>query len=201
MADKKPTYAKRTKRQYADSAKKAQRTRRANLRKGTTAKKATPATRKKRRAPAKKKGPMLSELFNPKMAEAGGRALLSGAVGGIVAGGVDKFMQNQTPIVRNITKIGLSFVAATVFKMQNVGAGIAGATLYQGMNNSGMLAENGLYLEDHRYAQDIKQLPMVLNENGDEMFLEQEGDALYLEQNDEGVYSYDVGYFEPGFGM
>ncbi len=195
MADK-PTYKKRSKRSYVAAAKKAVATRKKNTR-GVA--KSSPTAKKKtrRRTPAKPKG-MLSELWNPKMAEAGGRALFSGAVGGASVGLVDKFMVNQTPIVRNVTKIALSFVAATVLKMPNVGAGMAGATINNAMQESGMLADNGMYLQDHNYATPIEQLPMVLNEDGTEMYLQEGDEEMYLEEDEDGTYG--VGYF-PDFGQ
>jgi len=61
------------------------------------------------------------------------------------------------------------------------------------LTESGFLSDNGSY----SYANDIENLPMVLDEDG---YLQAGvlNDNGYLQDN--GL-SYDVGYFQPGFGM
>ena len=195
-----PKYKTRSKRSYQMAAKKGLATRRRNQR-STGAKRTTkaPAKRKtKRRAPSKKAG-MLSELFNPKMFEAGARATASGAVGGAVMLGMDKLLVNQTDVTKNLVGFGLSLITATALKAPNVGSGMAGARMYKLMENAGFLAEDDQYLQEYQYSTGIEQLPMVLNENGEELYLSQDQDGMYLEENNMD-YSYDVPYFEMGFG-
>ena len=193
-----PKYKTRSKRSYQMAAKKAQLTRKRNMRSTGGAKRTTkaPAKRKTRRRPPSKKG-MLSELFNPKMFEAGARATMSGAVGGGIMLGLDKLLVNQTDVTKNLVGFGISLVTATALKAPNVGSGMAGARMYKLMENAGFLAEDEQYLQEYQYSTGIEALPMVLNENGDELYLSQDQDGMYLEED---VYSYDVPYFDMGFG-
>lgn len=184
---------KRSAASYKAAAKKGQATRRKNLKSTSRTTPAKKTTTTKRRKPRAKKS-MLSELWNPKMAQAGGKALLSGAVGGAGAGFIEKIMGEVEPN-KKLVVVGIaSFVVATVFKMPNVGAGMAGVALYKGMANTGMLGED-MDLQEHAYADPIEQLPMVLNEDGYEMDLQEDADGMYLQED------YNVGYFESGFAQ
>lgn len=152
--------------------------------------------RSKRRVTRRKKG-MLAELFNPAMAQAGGRAVLSGAIGGASAGVLTKLLpESIDPKMKSFYIIGAGFITATMLKLPNVGSGMAGVGLYNLMNAGGFLGENG-----YDYAEPIEQLPMVLNENG-AMYLQENPmylqEPFYLSEND---LSYDVGYYEAGFGL
>lgn len=164
-------------------------------RKSTSRKKAT-TTRTKRRVTRKKKG-MLSELFNANMAQAGGKVVLSGAVGGIGAGFLAKVLPDTMPAkTKAMYQIAGGFAAATVLKMPNVGAGMAGVGMFNLFTQSGYLADGAMY------ADDLEALPMVLDEDGaaylqDGMYLQDGG--MYL-QEDNGL-SYDVGYYGAGFGL
>jgi len=162
----------------------------------TTTRRRKPTTtpvRRRRTTTPRKKG-MLSELFNPQMAQAGGKAVLSGAVGGAVAGLMAKVLPDTLDVkTKALYTIGGGFVLATMLKMPNVGSGMAGVGMFQLLTESGFLAEDSNY----DYADDIENLPLVLNENGylqDNGFLQDNG---YLQDN--GL-SYDVGYFPAGFG-
>jgi hypothetical protein len=155
--------------------------------------------RTKRRVTRRKKG-MLAELFNPAMAQAGGRAVLSGAIGGASAGVLNKLLPDSLDAkTKAFYTIGAGFITATVMKLPNVGSGMAGVGLYNLLSNGGFLAEDSNY----NYAEPIEQLPMVLNENGamylqeNPMYLQENG--FYLSENDN--LSYDVGYYEAGFGL
>jgi len=173
----------------------------------TTARKRTTTTRRRtttakapvrrRRRVTKKKG-MLSELFNPKMAQAGGKAVLSGAVGGGSAALLNKLLgDTMEPNKKAFITMGAGFITATVLKMPNLGAGMSGAAAYNLFTGAGLLAENSNY----DYAEPIEALPMVLNEDGEPLSLA-EGDDMYLSEDDMYLSeSYDVGYFEPGFGQ
>ena len=161
-------------------------------RRRTTTAKATP----RRRRSTTKKG-MLSELFNPAMAQASAKTVISGAVGGAAAGLLSKVLpDNMDPKTKNILTLGAGFLTATVLKMPNVGAGMSGVGMYNLLQAS-MLSEN------YNYADEIESLPAVLNEGGamdlqeGGMYLQENG--MYL-QEDNGL-SYDVGYYGAGFGM
>ena len=70
---------------------------------------------------------MLSELFNPIMAQAGGKAVLSGAVGGAAAGFLSKLLPDTMEAkTKSFYLIAGGFVSATMLKMPNMGAGLAG---------------------------------------------------------------------------
>jgi hypothetical protein len=154
--------------------------------------------RTKRRVTRRKKG-MLAELFNPVMAQAGARSVLSGAIGGATAGVLNKLLPDSIdPKVKAFYTIGAGFVTATVMKLPNVGSGMAGVGMYNLLSSGGFLAEDGNY----NYAEPIEQLPMVLNENG-AMYLQENPmylqEPFYLSENND--YSYDVGYYGAGFGL
>jgi len=183
-------------------------------RRRTTARKKAPVKRRRsttsarpvvRRRRTAKKG-MLSELFNPAMATGGAKVLLSGAVGGVGAGLLAKlFPTSTTEEMKGIYTMGAGFVTATVLKMPNLGAGMAGVGAFNLLKAKGLLAEDG---GSYGYADTMDSLPMVLNEGqamylsqANNMYLSQDG-SMYLsnEDNEQDPYSYDVGYYEAGFG-
>jgi len=177
------------------------------------------APRKRRRTTLKKKG-MLSELFNPMMASAGFKSTLSGAVGGGAAGLLENmFPETMNEKTRSYWLIGGGFLLATVGKVPNVGAGMAGVGTYQLMGASGYLGEHDEN-EDFMYAEEIENLPPVLDENGmdslqeeeeyyeedmeddlldEDDYLQEEDDYLQDEQDYLQEGEYGVGYY-PNFG-
>jgi len=166
-------------------------------RKRTTRRKtAAPARRRRttakapvRRRRATKKG-LLSEMFNPAMASGAAKTLLSGAVGGLGAGLLGKVLPATTSVeMRAGYTLAAGFLTSTVFKLPNVGAGMAAVAVKELMSAKGLLAEGA------NYADSLDSLPMVLNE-GEAMYL-QENNDLYLAEND---FSYNVGYYPAGFG-
>ena len=148
----------------------------------------TKATTRRRRT-TRKKG-LLSEMFNPAMATGAAKTLLSGAVGGLGAGLLGKLLPASTSTeMRAAYTLGAGFVTSTVFKLPNVGAGMAAIGVSELMKAKGLLSEN------YQYADAVENLPMVLNES-DAMYLQENSD-MYLAEND---YSYNVGYYPAGFG-
>lgn len=166
-------------------------------RKRTTRRKtAAPARRRRsvakaaprRRRTTRKKG-LLSEMFNPAMASGAAKTLLSGAVGGLGAGLLGKVLPATTGVeMRAAYTLGAGFITSTVFKLPNVGAGMAAVAVKELLTAKGLLAEGA------NYADSMDSLPMVLNE-GEAMYL-QEGNEMYLAEN----AGYGVGYFPAGFG-
>tara|TARA_R100000655_G_scaffold109244_1_gene163229 strand:+ start:1637 stop:2197 length:561 start_codon:yes stop_codon:yes gene_type:complete len=160
-------------------------------------------TTTRRRRTTKKS--MLSELFNPKMASSGAKVVLSGAVGGVGAGLLDKILESNISDEkqRSAILIGAGFLTATMLKMPNVGAGMSGVGTFN-------LAKSSGYLADHYNWADtqLEKLPIMMKDNGG--YLQNNGDYLqdngYLQdgsmgmQNDQSEYSYGVGYF-PEFGQ
>lgn len=167
-------------------------------RKRTTArrKSAAPARRRRstvkaaparRRRTTRKKG-LLSEMFNPIQAQGAAKTLLSGAVGGLGAGLLAKVLPATTSTeMRAAYTLGAGFLTSTVFKLPNVGAGMAAVAVKELMSAKGLLAEGA------NYANDLDALPMVLNE-GEAMYLQENG--MYLAEAD----PYGVGYYPAGFG-
>lgn len=167
-------------------------------RKRTTARRKSAAPARRRRTTAKapirrrrttrKKG-LLSEMFNPAMASGAAKTLLSGAVGGLGAGLLGKVLPASTSVeMRAVYTLGAGFFTSTVFKLPNVGAGMAAVAVKELLGAKGLLAEGA------NYADSIDSLPMVLNEN-EAMYLQESGD-MYLAED----YSYNVGYYPAGFG-
>jgi hypothetical protein len=167
-------------------------------RKRTTRRKTTAPARRRRtvaKAPVRrrrstaKKG-LLSEMFNPAMASGAAKTLLSGAVGGLGAGLLGKVLPASTSVeMRAAYTLGAGFITSTVFKLPNVGAGMAAVGVKELLTAKGLLAEGA------NYADSMDSLPMVLNEN-EAMYLQESSD-MYLAEND---YSYGVGYYPAGFG-
>ena len=166
-------------------------------RKRTTRRKtAAPARRRRtaakapvrRRRSTAKKG-LLSEMFNPAMASGAAKTLLSGAVGGLGAGLLGKVLPATTSVeMRAAYTLGAGFFASTIFKLPNVGAGMAAVAVKELMTSKGLLAESA------NYADSMDSLPMVLNEN-EAMYL-QEGNDMFLAED----FGYNVGYYPAGFG-
>ena len=168
------------------------------IRKRTTARRKSSAPARRRRTATKaaprrrrstsKKG-LLSEMFNPAQAQGAAKVLLSGAVGGLGAGLLQKVLPATTSVeMRAVYTLGAGFVTSTAFKLPQVGAGMAAVAVRDLLNAKGLLAEGA------NYADPMDSLPMVLNE-GEAMYL-QENNDMFLAQN----YGYDVGYYPAGFG-
>ena len=167
------------------------------IRKRTTARRKTTAPARRRRTVAKaaprrrrtvKKG-LLSELTSPAQVQGAAKTLLSGAVGGLGAGLLNKILPATTSVeMRAAYTLGAGFLTSTVFKLPNVGAGMAAV----GVSN--LLSAKGLLAEGANYADSMESLPMVLNED-EAMFLQENSD-MFLAEN----YGYNVGYFPAGFG-
>jgi hypothetical protein len=168
------------------------------IRKRTTARRKSSAPARRRRTATKaaprrrrstsKKG-LLSEMFNPAQAQGAAKVLLSGAVGGLGAGLLQKILPATTTVeMRAVYTLGAGFVTSTAFKLPQVGAGMAAVAVRDLLNAKGLLAEGA------NYADPMDSLPMVLNE-GEAMYL-QESNDLYLAED----LNYQVGYYPAGFG-
>jgi hypothetical protein len=128
-------------------------------------------------------------MFNPAMASGAAKTLLSGAVGGLGAGLLGKVLPATTSVeMRAVYTLGAGFFTSTVFKLPNVGAGMAAVAVKELLGAKGLLAEGA------NYADSLDSLPIVLNEN-EAMYLQESGD-MYLAED----YSYNVGYYPAGFG-
>jgi hypothetical protein len=164
----------------------------APVRRRRTTKAAAPVRRRKR--VTRSKG-MLSELFNPAMAQAAGKTVLSGAVGGAGAVLLAKILPDTMDArKKGFVTLGAAFVTSTLLKMPNVGAGMAGVGMYSVLSASGMLAEDE-FLQEYNYANELESLPLVLDEDGMDFLQEESG---FLQEDQENDFA--VGYF-PEYGM
>ena len=147
---------------------------------------------------------MLSEFFDPKSAAAGAKVALSGAVGGVGAALLAKVLPTSVSAQNKaIAQVGAGFLTATMFRMPNIGAGMAAVGVVDLLRAQNLLGEDG---SNMNYAMDMDSLPMVLNE-GEAMYLSEDfplSENYYLSEDD-SEYSesagsdYEVGYY-PEFG-
>jgi len=110
----------------------ATRRRTATPRKRTTSvKRRTSTPVKSVRRVTRRKKSMLSEFFNPQSAQAGAKVCISGAVGGIGAGLLNKLIPSSVSNeMKSVYILGAGFLTATVLKMPNVGAGMSAVGMY-----------------------------------------------------------------------
>jgi len=87
----------------------------------------TPAKRRKRGMSARRKKGFLSELFSPAASRGAADAVVSGAVGGGIAGITMNVLGAGRPLMDQVMILGAeSFIFGAMLNMPNVGAGIAG---------------------------------------------------------------------------
>jgi hypothetical protein len=117
-----------------------------------------------------------------------GTSMLSGAAGGGLVSLTDRiffeFGNKGSKGSRFLTMFGMSFVAGSMFKMQNLSAGIAGAAAYELTKamSTGM-AQNAFALSQAANFIDAESLPSVLDVSGTPMM---EDSEMYLA--DDGSY-------------
>ena len=156
-------------------------------------------TRRRKRRGMSENG--LSAVFNPATAQAGGRVIGAGAIGGMIAGAANRALTKTNNLTRLGIQIGASFVTYAVLKYPNMAAGMAGAfaALESKPIYDRFLAEDGdLFAQDDS----INELPMVLDENGNALTLSQDesGDVVYLnEATGETMLAEDVFLQEEAF--
>jgi hypothetical protein len=147
-------------------------------------KKITKAARPRRRRRSMKENG-LSAMFSPETAQAAGRVVGAGAIGGILGGALNRVLTKQNNLTRLGVQIGASFITFAVLKYPNMSAGMAGAfaALESKPAYDKFLAEDDDMM---MFAQDdsINELPMILNENGEQITLSQDesGEVIYLNE-------------------
>lgn len=164
---------------------------------------ASPVKSRTKRRMTRKKNEFLSEMFNPATATATGMAMLSGAAGaGVNLLSYKLFLAPDANLTKKaITSLIESFVFGAVLKKPNVCSGIASSFTTVAMMEKGLLADNSPF-KSHKYAKNIKALPMVLNENGDPLQLSQQDD-MFLSENIMDLaenFSYQSGQQGQSFG-
>lgn len=127
----------------------------------------------------------LSAMFSPETAQAAGRVVGAGAIGGILGGALNRVLTKSNNLTRIGVQLGASFVTYAVLKYPNMSAGMAGAfaALESKPVYDRFLAEDD---DEMMFAQEdsINELPMILNENGEQITLsqDQDGDVIYLNE-------------------
>lgn len=140
----------------------------------------------KRRRGTRKRG-LLGDMVNPATAKGAIRAVGLGALGGAAASLLERAMGGLqlNPFWRVATPFVAGYAAAAFFKAPHIGGGIAAVATNTLMKTVGLADNNDMYLQDHNYANDIKQLPAALDTYGQAM----SEDEMYLQDDD-----YQVGY-------
>lgn len=143
---------------------------------------AAPIRRRKRRSLSESG---LSAMFNPQTAQAAGRVVGAGAIGGLLAGGLNRVLTKSNNLTRIGIQIGASFVTYALLKYPNMSAGMAGA--FAAMESK-PLYDRFLAEDDETMFADedsINSLPMVLDEDGNALTLSQDedGNVVYLNEN------------------
>ena len=69
----------------------------------------------------------LSEMFTPETARASASVIVSGAIGGAIAGGVHKVISNQNNLVRYAIEGAASFLTYALLGKPSMAAGMSGA--------------------------------------------------------------------------
>lgn len=155
-----------------------------------TARRAYMPKKTTRRRTRRKKG-MLSELFNARVSEAAAKQVFSGAVGGAGAMLLEKVLSNNlTESQKGAYQIAAGFLTAAIFKKGYAGAGMSAIGISKLIDDNDLLGE---MMGNQHYSNVDMSQPLYLDENhylADDMFLADMHTPL----------SYDVGYFESGFG-
>jgi len=158
----------------------------------------------RRRRSTRKKG-FLNDMVTPATAKGAIRAVANGMAGGAGAAVLKRLTDPlNLPTFWNIaTPFIAGYAAAAFLKMPQVGAGFAAVAANRLMANIG-LGDNNMYLQDHNYADQIKQLPPALDVNGqpmgdDEgnMYLQDNAGNMYLQDNQGNTYQVP---YAPDFG-
>jgi len=153
-----------------------------------------PATR--RRTMRKRRG--LSELFNATTATAAAKSVASGAIGGVLAGGLLRIMKNRPTYERLGAGLAASFFTYAVVGMPNMAAGMAGAIA---ATESAPIYDKfmGESLVDYADVDALNTMPaQVMSEDGQVLTLaEVNGEAVYLNE-DEQVMLAETAYLQEG---
>jgi len=137
-----------------------------------------PTTAISRKRRASKKG--LSELFNPQTAAAGAKVIGAAAVGGLIAGGVNKVLSKQSMITRYGIQFAGSFLTYGLLGFPSMAAGMAGA--FAALESQGLI---GKFLNEGEFAEEtsINELPEFMNEAGEPIrLMEMNGETVYLNE-------------------
>jgi len=145
----------------------------------------------------RKRSKGMSEIFTAATAQAGGKVIGAGALGGLIAGFAQKILVKQNPITRYGIEIGASFVTYALLGYPSMSAGMAGA--FTALETQGL---SKMFLnDDDMYAdpQSLNELPEMMNENGDTitMLQDDDGNIAYMnESTGEMTMADDITYLQ-----
>ena len=151
---------------------------------------------KRRRMVRRRRG--LSEMFSATTATAAARAIGAGAIGGVLAGGVNRLMKNQPTYSRLAAGLGASFVTYAVAGFPNIAAGMAGA--FAAVESQPVLDKfMSESLVDFADVDALNMMPpTVMSEDGEVLTLaEVNGEVVYLNE-DQAVELAEVAYLQEG---
>ena len=151
---------------------------------------------KRRRMARRRRG--LSEMFSATTATAAARAIGAGAIGGVLAGGVNRLMKNQPVYSRLAAGLGASFVTYAVAGFPNMAAGMAGA--FAAVESQPVLDKfMSESLVDFADVDALNMMPpTVMSEDGEVLTLaEVNGEVVYLNE-DQAVELAEVAYLQEG---
>jgi hypothetical protein len=150
----------------------------------------------RRRTMRKRRG--LSELFNATTAQAAAKSVASGAVGGVLAGGLLRLMKNRPTYERLTAGLAASFVTYAVVGMPNMAAGMAGAIA---ATESAPLYDKFMSesLVDYADVDALNTMPaQVMSEDGEVLTLaEVGGEMVYLNESEQVMLA-ETAYLQEG---
>lgn len=153
-----------------------------------------PRTRRKKtmRSRSRRKG--MSEMFSATTAMAAGRSIGAAAIGGALAGGLNKLLATQPAYSRIGIGAVASFITYAVGGFPNMASGMAGAFTAietQPLLTKFMSADDDYF--DYASPTSLNEMPIYLNEDGEAIYLNEDGEAvlaedLYLQEDDNSIY-------------
>lgn len=149
----------------------------------------THTTRKRKSVRRRKRG--MSEMFNATTAMAAGRTIGAAAIGGALAGAVNKMLVGQPTYQRIGTGVVASFLTYAVGGFPHMAAGMAGgfAAIETQPLLAGLMSEDGDYF-DYANSSSLNEMPVYLNEAGEAVYLNEDGQVTLAEDVylNEGIY-------------
>ena len=145
--------------------------------------------RKKTMRSRRKKG--MSEMFSATTAMNAGRSIGAAAIGGMIAGGLNKLIASQPTYARLGVGAVASFLTYAVGGFPNMASGMAGA--FTAIESQPLLtkfmADDGDYF-DYASPSSLNEMPIYLNEDGDAIYLNEDGEPTLAEDIylNEGIY-------------
>lgn len=148
-----------------------------------------PRTRRKKTTRKRRKG--MSEMFSATTAMNAGRSIGAAAIGGALAGGLNKLLATQPAYTRIGIGAVASFITYAVGGFPNMASGMAGAFTAietQPLLTKFMSADDDYF--DYASPNALNEMPIYLNEDGEAIYLNEDGEPTLAEDIylNEGIY-------------